>query len=82
MVHGTPAGTGCSDAATGAGGGALGTSRRFSGRASSRCSAAHAKQAPRQPRASMNQALAGQPNVLANPANSVMPVIALRASRP
>ena len=30
----------------------------------------------------MNSALVGQPTVLAKPANSVMPVIALRASRP
>ena len=30
----------------------------------------------------MKIALVGQPTVLANPANSVMPVIALRASRP
>jgi hypothetical protein len=30
----------------------------------------------------MKKALAGQPTVLAKPAKSVMPVIALRASRP
>jgi hypothetical protein len=30
----------------------------------------------------MKIALVGQPTVLANPANSVMPVIAFRASRP
>ena len=60
----------------------FGTSSRFIGRPISRCSAAHARQAPRQPNASMKIALVGQPTVLANPANSVMPVIALRASRP
>ena len=30
----------------------------------------------------MRKALAGQPTVLAKPANKVMPVMALRASRP
>ena len=62
--------------------GAFGTSSRLSGSPIIRCSAAHATQAPRQPKASMKMALVGQPTVLAKPANSVMPVIALRASRP
>ena len=61
---------------------AFGTSSRFIGNPISRCSAAQARQAPCQPSASMKIALIGQPTVLANPANSVMPVIALRASRP
>jgi hypothetical protein len=39
-------------------------------------------QAPRQPNCSMKNALVGQPTVLVKPANSVIPVIALRASRP
>ena len=61
---------------------AFGISSRFIGRPMTRCSTAQAMQAPRQPNCSMKNALVGQPTVLANPAKSVMPVIALRASRP
>ncbi len=82
IVHGTPDAVSCAWVAVGGGGRIFGTSSRFIGRPISRCSAAHARQAPRQPKASMKIALVGQPTVLANPANSVMPVIAFRASRP
>src|SRR4051812_44781532 len=78
IVHRTttaaPAGTGGSAG----GGNAFGTSNRLSGNPIKTCRRAHARQAPRQPNASMNKALAGQPTVLAKPANSVIPVMALR----
>ncbi len=68
---------------TGCGAGASSTrsrgSRLCSGSPSTMCKPAHTKQAPRQPRASIHQAVRGQPTVLANPAMRVMPVMALRA---
>jgi hypothetical protein len=45
-------------------------------------SPAQIRQAERQPNSSRNNALAGQPIVLAKPAIRVIPVMALRASRP
>src|SRR5262245_41615061 len=82
IVQGTPDGiSGWCDVA-GGGGNAFGTRSQFIGRPITRCNVAHAMHAPRQPNASMNAALVGQPTVLANPANKVMPVIALRALRP
>ena len=57
-------------------------SHRFSGSPSSRCSAAQPQQAPRQPHSDSINADSGQPTVLAKPAISVMPVMALRASAP
>jgi len=53
-------------------------SKAFSGRTSSGCSAAQVKQAPRQPNFSSSKVDSGRPTVLAKPAISVMPVIALR----
>ena len=44
--------------------------------------AAHTRQAPRQPIAWSSQAETGHPIVLANPAISVMPVIGTRAPCP
>src|SRR5689334_10569127 len=82
IVQGTPDAVSCGWAAAGRGEAIFGTSSRFIGRPISRCNAAHPRQAPRQPKALMKMALVGQPIVLANPANSVMPVIALRALRP
>jgi hypothetical protein len=82
IVHGMPAGAAWGGATSTVCGAAFGTSSRFIGNPITRCSTAQATQAPRQPKCSMNSALVGQPTVLANPANSVMPVIALRASRP
>ena len=65
-----------------AGGGAMRGSQALSGRPSSRCSAAQPRHAPRQPYALSIQAERGQPIVLAKPANSVTPVMALRAPSP
>ena len=81
IVHGMPEGAACSGAFSGGSGCAFGTRSRFIGRPITRCSIAQARHAPRQPNAWMKDALNGQPTVLAKPANSVMPVIALRASR-
>ena len=64
-----------------AGPGALG-SHALSGTPSSRCNAAQPKQAPRQPHCTSIHADKGQPTVLANPAISVMPVMAPRAPLP
>ena len=50
-----------------------------SGRPSTRCSAAQPRQVPRQPNVSSPHCVSGQPTVLAKPAISVMPVMALRA---
>ena len=83
IVQGMPDGVAACCGVVSAGcGAAFGMSSRFIGRPMTRCSTAQAMQAPRQPKCSMNSALVGQPTVLAKPANSVMPVIALRASRP
>ena len=60
----------------------LGIRNRLTGRQTNRLTAAHPKQAPRQPNAPSSQAESGQPTVLAKPAIKVIPVIALRASRP
>jgi hypothetical protein len=69
-----------------AGGAACGGAARgndaFSGSPSSRCRAAQVKQAPRQPNCASSNADSGQPTVLAKPAISVMPVMALRESCP
>ena len=61
---------------------ALFGSEAFSGKPSTRCSPAHAKHAPRQPICASSSVDSGQPTVLAKPAISVMPVIALRDSLP
>ena len=82
IVQGMPDGASCSGVISAACGCAFGIRSRFIGRPMTRCRTAQATQAPRQPKCSMNNALAGQPTVLAKPAKSVMPVIALRASRP
>jgi hypothetical protein len=81
IAHGMPD-VGTAGSSRCACGGAFGTRKRLSGRPMTMCNAAHAKQAPRQPKASIIAALSGQPMVLAKPANRVMPVIALRACRP
>ena len=57
-------------------------SQALSGSPNSRCSAAQAKQASRQPQCAAIQADSGQPTVLAKPPNSVTPVMALRARGP
>jgi hypothetical protein len=54
----------------------------FSGNPSSRWAAAQPAQAPRQPHRASIQADRGQPTVLANPATSVMPVMAPRELLP
>lgn len=54
----------------------------FSGAPSTRCSPAQTRQAPRQPISASSQALRGQPTVLAKPATSVMPVMAVRDRTP
>src|SRR6516225_8855212 len=63
IVHGTPDGVPGARALSGGGGGALGTNSRFIGSPITACSAAHARHAPRQPRASMKRTLVGQPTV-------------------
>ena len=55
---------------------------QFNGAASRMFSPAQTRQAARQPNSCRNTALIGQPIVLAKPAIRVIPVIALRASRP
>ncbi|MCY1377255.1 hypothetical protein D9M69_648170 [compost metagenome] len=60
---------------------ACGTST-WRGRPITRCKAAHTRHAPRQPTEVSSQADSGHPTVLENPANSVMPVMARRASWP
>ena len=57
-------------------------SRALSGRPSTRCSPIQPRQAPRQPQWLSMNAESGQPTVLANPASSVMPVMASRAPLP
>ena len=57
-------------------------SSTWSGNPITRCRAAQAMQAPRQPTVLSRYADSGHPTVLANPANKVMPVIARRASWP
>ena len=65
-----------------AGADGLGIKNRLIGRQTRRLSAAQPKHAPRQPKLPSSQAESGHPTVLANPAINVMPVMALRASRP
>src|SRR6516162_9895934 len=64
IVRDTPDGASGACAFSDGGGGALGTSSRFIGSPISTCSAAHARHAPRQPKASIKTALVGQPTVL------------------
>ena len=58
----------CAEGGGGSGGGACGTSNRFIGKPTRMCSAAQPRQAPRQPNASIMNALRGHPTVLAKPA--------------
>lgn len=59
-----------------------GNRKRLSGSPTNMWIAAHAKHVSRQPKCASPQALRGHPIVLANPANSVMPVIEERAPGP
>ena len=58
----------------------LGRRRRFSGNPTTRWAADQARHVSRQPSSLAPHAVSGQPTVLANPAMSVMPVMAERAS--
>lgn len=64
------------------GGGALGIRKRFAGKPNSTCKAAQIRQVARQPISWDRNVDTGQPMVDANPAISVMPVMALRAPLP
>jgi len=57
-------------------------SQALSGMPTTTCKAAHVQHAPRQPTRLSSHAESGQPTVLAKPAISVIPVIALREPAP